>query len=205
MNNHARSLFCTLTTLFTSSPQKSNFRTLMALFLRGDGRPHPRHAIHKSASALGRFLNKYSWNARSLIRYARQEALQSLFEYYHSRRGRRSRLLVLIDLTTLEKSGRFRNLGLVRVLNKKRGLHVVMMYLVAGPLRLPWALRVWRGRGSASASELALKLLRSLPAGILSRFRVLVLVLRHRDFTALSAAPSAKFRAVLGPEPLGCR
>jgi len=76
MNNHARSLFCTLTTLFTSSPQKSNFRTLMALFLRGDGRPHPRHAIHKSASALGRFLNKYSWNARSLIRYARQEALQ---------------------------------------------------------------------------------------------------------------------------------
>jgi len=35
----------------------------------------------------------------------------------------------MIDLTTLEKTGRFAELGLIRVLHKKRGLHVVVMYL----------------------------------------------------------------------------
>ena len=50
-----------------------------------------------------------------------------------------------------------------------------MMYLVAGPLRLPWALRVWRGRGSRSACELAVALLRTLPSRLTRRFRVLVL------------------------------
>ena len=81
----------------------------------------------------------------------------------------------MLDLTTLVKTGRFENLGLVRIFNKKRGLHVVVMYLVAGPLRLPWAFRVWRGRGEKSPAELAVRLLRSLPKGITKRFRVLVL------------------------------
>lgn len=48
-------------------------------------------------------------------------------------------------------------------------------YLVAGPLRLPWAFRVWRGKGEASASELAVALLRSLPESLKLRFNILVL------------------------------
>ncbi|MDQ3399311.1 MAG: hypothetical protein M3511_16405 [Deinococcota bacterium] len=68
-----------------------------------------------------------------MIRTSRQNAMRSLFEYYQHRQGHRPRLLVMLDLTTLEKTGRFQNLDLVRVLNKKRGVHVVVMYLVAGP------------------------------------------------------------------------
>ena len=85
MNQHARSLFCTLTALFTSSYQQQNFRALMALFLRADGRPELSSTVHKSACALSRFLNHYRWNARTLIRHAREQALQSLYEYYQSR------------------------------------------------------------------------------------------------------------------------
>jgi hypothetical protein len=147
----------------------------MALFLKGDGHPHPHHASHKSPAALSRFLNHYRWNSRSLIRQARQEAMKSLFGYYQRRRGGRPRLLVMLDLTTLEKTGRFQKLGLVRLLNKKRGVHVVVMYLLAGPLRIPWSFRVWRGKGEASASALALKLLRQLPKPLMQRFEVLVL------------------------------
>lgn len=175
MNQHAQRLFCTLQTLFETPYQKANFRALLALFLRGDGRPHLRHTHAKSASALSRFLTTYTWSARGIIRHTRGAALKSLFEHYQARRGRRPRLLVMLDLTTLEKSGRFEKLGLVRVLNKKRGLHIVVMYLVAGPLRVPWSFRVWRGKGEASASGLALKLLRQLPLPLLTRFRVLVL------------------------------
>jgi hypothetical protein len=32
----------------------------MALFLRGDGRPHHTRAVGKSESALSRFLNRYA-------------------------------------------------------------------------------------------------------------------------------------------------
>jgi hypothetical protein len=95
--------------------------------------------------------------------------------YYHSRRGRRPRRLVMIDLTTLEKAGRFEKLNLVHILNKKRGVHVVVMYLVVGPLRVAWSFRIWRGKGEASASKLALKLLRQLPKPLMQRFWVLVL------------------------------
>lgn len=175
MNQHAQQLFCTLQQLFTSRHQRASFRALVALFLKGDGHAQLRHSSSKSAAALSRFLNHYTWNARTVIRTTRQHAAASLLSYYRGRRGRRPRLLVIIDLTTLEKAGRFSKLGLVRVLNKKRGLHVVVMYLVAGPLRFPWAFRVWRGKSAASASELAVRLLRSLPKRLMMRFEVLVL------------------------------
>jgi hypothetical protein len=167
MNNHARGLFCTLVGLFATSYQQESFKALMASFLKGDGCPHPSRASGKSESALSRFLNRYAWNARALTRHVRGAAISSLLGYYAHRRGRRPRLLVLIDLTTLEKAGRFEQLGLVSVLNKKRGLHLVVMYLVAGPLRLPWGFRVWRGKGEASGAELALSLLRTLPQVLL--------------------------------------
>jgi hypothetical protein len=148
---------------------------LLALFLKGDGRPHPHHAHGKSPAALSRFLNQYRWNTRRLIRQTRRAAMESLMRYDQRRRGRRPKLLVMIDLTTLEKAGRFQQLDLVRILNKKRGIHVVVLYLVAGPLRVPWSFKVWRGKGEASASQLALKLLRQLPKGLMQRYEVLVL------------------------------
>ena len=175
MNKHAQELFCTLQALFTSRHQRANFSAMLALFLKGDGCPTLRNSSSKSPAALSRFLNHYSWNARTIIRTTRQQALASLFRYYQQQRGRRPRLLVTIDLTTLEKVGRFEKLGPVCVFNKKRGLHVVVMYLVAGPLRFPWAFRVWRGKDETSASELAVALLRSLPKSLNERFEMLVL------------------------------
>jgi hypothetical protein len=175
MNRHALELFCTLQQLFTSTHLTASFKTLMALFLKGDGRPHPHHAHGKSPAALSRFLNHYRWNTRRLIRQTRHAAVESLMRYDQTRRGRRPKLLVILDLTTLEKTGRFAQFDLVRILNKKRGVHVVVMYLLAGPLRVPWSFRVWRGKGEASASTLALKLLRQLPSVLRRRYDVLVL------------------------------
>lgn len=175
MNQHAQELFCTLLNLFKSSDLKNSFKEFMALFLKGDGRPHPHHASGKSPAALSRFLNRYNWNARSLMRQTRQQVLRSLFAHQQKQRGRRPLVRVMLDLTTLEKTGRFEQLGLVHILNKKRGMHVVVMYLMLGPVRVPWSFRVWRGKGEASASTLALKLLRQLPKVLTLRYRVLVL------------------------------
>lgn len=81
-----------------------------------------------------------------------------------------------MDLTPLEKSGEFEGLGgLVRVLNKKRGLQLVVLYLELDGWRVPWGFRPWRGKGNASPGALALKLLRSLPKEITARHEVMVL------------------------------
>jgi len=74
--------------------------------------------------------------------------------------GSGSPLKVLIDLTTLEKCGKFRHLSdptedaatphpWVRVLNGKRGLHIVMLYLVLGQWRVPWSFCIWHGKGKS--------------------------------------------------------
>jgi|GEM_PF-6274990 len=41
----------------------------------------------------------------------------------------------------------------VRVLNGKRGLHIVVLYLMIGEWRIPWSFRVWRGKGHPSTNK----------------------------------------------------
>jgi len=95
---------------------------------------------------------------------------------FYSKRGRRPHLKVIIDLTTLEKTGKFKGLeGAVRVYNGKKGLHLVFLYLVIDKWRIPWSYRVYRGEGHLSPAILAQRLLRTLPRQLGRTFRVLVL------------------------------
>lgn len=56
-------------------------------------------------------------------------------------------LQAIIDLTTLEKRGKFKAFEqLVRVYHSKWGLHLVVMYFVVGRWRIPWSFRVYRGK-----------------------------------------------------------
>lgn len=78
---------------------------------------------------------------------------------------------------TLEKRGKFKLLdGLVRVYHSKRGLHLVVLYLVVGQWRVPWSFRVYRGKDTPSPAQLGLRLVRGLPTALTSHFQVLILV-----------------------------
>ena len=50
----------------------------------------------------------------------------------------------------------------------------MLLYLVYGDLRIPWAYRLWRGKGQKSLSLLALRLLSSLPPWLRKAFRIRV-------------------------------
>ncbi|WP_084047392.1 transposase [Deinococcus hopiensis] len=50
-----------------------------------------------------------------------------------------------------------------------RGLHVVMLYICCGDLRSPWGIKIWRGKGTPSPADLALRLVRQLPLEVRSR------------------------------------
>ena len=172
---HAQSLVYTLLSLMPSTYQQENLESMLGLFLQAQGYPLPQHSKSKSASALSRFLNIYDWSTLSVIRTTRNRIIKEIL----SERilGRKPFLQVIIDLTTLEKFGKFKGLqNLIRVYNGKRGLHLVVLYLVVGRWRIPWSFRIWRGKGTPSPAQLGLKMVKCLPKKLTKHFQVMVLV-----------------------------
>jgi hypothetical protein len=171
---HAQGLVYTLLNLMPTLHQRESLESLLGLFLSAQGHPLPQQSPLKSASALSRFLNHYNWSTRHVIRAVRQAILKQLLGYCP--RGRRPWLQVIVDLTSLEKCGKFKAFGdLIHVLQGKRGLHVVVLYLVVGAFRVPWGFRVWRGKGTPSAAALAVRLIDTLPPTLRQAYRCLVL------------------------------
>ena len=158
---HAQGLVYRLLELMPSEYQKASLNAMLGLFLETQGHALPAHTPVKSGSSLSRFLNRYAWSTRSVIRATRQAIREQIAAHPpHPRVPIR----LLIDLTTLEKSGKFRHLSTpsedptdpdpwVRMLNGKRGLHLVVLYVVIGTWCVPWSFRIWRGKGHLSPSE----------------------------------------------------
>ncbi|GAA6744251.1 transposase [Thermus antranikianii] len=185
MHQTAQALLWTLLALLPTPHLRESLKALLYLLLTGHGKARPQHSRTKSpsclrksvcptgkATALSRFLNHYPWPTRALIRLARQEAQEALHRA-RPRRGPKPRLLLVLDLVTLEKRGLFPALPL-SFFHGKWGLHLVVLYLVLGELRIPWAYRVWRGKGEKALSLLALRLLASLPPWMRKSFHLRV-------------------------------
>ncbi|MEP0915081.1 transposase [Leptolyngbya sp. GB1-A1] len=171
---HAQAIVYTLLGLMPTAYQRDSLQALLGLFLEAQGHPLPEHSAIKSAAALSQFLNHYDWSTRGVIRSVRQQIVQELLRTRH--RGRRPWLRVIVDLTTLEKCGKFKAFAdLILVLQGKRGLHLVVLYLVVGSFRVLWGFRVWRGKGAPSAAQLAVRLIDTLPSTLVQAYRVVVL------------------------------
>lgn len=144
-------LVYSLVRLMPTAYQRDNLQAMLGLFLQAEGRPLPEYSQVKSASALSRFLNEYRWSTRQVIRTVRHQVLHQLLSY--TAKGRRPWLQVSIDVTTLDKCGKFKAFDhLIHVLNGKRGLHLVVLYVVVGDFRVPWGFRVWRGKDTPRKS-----------------------------------------------------
>lgn len=171
---HAQDLVYSLTELMPTQYQKDNLEAMLGLFLQAQGHPLPEHSQTKSPSALSRFLNINPWSTREMIRIVRNSLLKQVLS--ECPKGRRPFLQVIIDLTTLEKCGKFKEFEqLISVYNGKRGLHLVVLYLVVGKWRIPWNFRVWRGKGTTSPAQLGLKLVQHLPKSLTSTFGLMIL------------------------------
>jgi hypothetical protein len=180
---HAQGLVYSLLCLMPSVYQKASLNALLGLFLEAQGHPLPQHTQVKSASSLSRFLNHYTWSTRGVIRTTRAAILKQI-AIHSPRKG--IPLRVLIDLTTLKKCGKFLHLSTptddpehpdpwVRMLNGKRGLHLVVLYIECGEWRVPWSFRVWRGKGHPRPGQLACKLLATVPKELTQGRPVIVL------------------------------
>lgn len=103
---HAQELVYTLSELMPTHYQKQNLEAMFGLFLEAQGHPLPEHCQTKSASALSRFLNIQPWSTREMIRTVRDHAIKQVLS--ECPKGRKPCLQVIIDLTTLEKRGKFK-------------------------------------------------------------------------------------------------
>lgn len=204
---YAQGLVYSLLCLMPSMYQKASLNALFGQFLDPLGHTLPQNTQVKSASSLSRFLNHYNWPTRSVIRTTRQAVLQQIAQHPPHPT---TPLRVLIDLTSLEKCGKFLHLSTptldpeapdpwVRILNGKRGLHLVVLYLVIGEWRVPWSFRIWRGKGYPSPVQLACKLLATVPIE-LSQGRV-VIVQADTEFGTVEFLKRVRkrcWRAVVG-------
>ena len=174
---HAQELVYSLLCLMPSMYQKASLNALFGLFLDSLGYPLPQHTQVKSASSLSRFLNHYNWSTRSVIRTTRQMVLQQVTAHPPHPS---TPLRVLIDLTCLEKCGKFLQLSTptanpeasdpwVRMLNGKRGLHLVVLYLVVGEWRVPWSFRVWLRLGLSQSSATGVQIISNGSSPVESR------------------------------------
>jgi hypothetical protein len=119
-------------------------------------------------------LNKYDWNLRVLIRILRQNINRQLQNLSRQKRTRKHTLKLMLDLTSLEKTGDFPELP-IYTLDQKRGLHIVVLYVIIGNQRFPWAFTVWRGKDTLSPVQLALRMLKRIPHHFKTLFQPRVL------------------------------
>jgi len=160
--------------LMPSIYQSQSLESLLGLFLQANGYPLPQHCQTKSPSAISRFLNIYKWPTRRVIRAIRNKIVALLLAKRPP--GRRPIMEVVIDLTTLEKIGKFKGLNnLIRVYNGKRGLHLLVLYIILGNFRIPWGFRVYRGKGEKTPVELAQRLILTIPKKLTDHFQVRIL------------------------------
>ena len=172
--SYAQGLVYTLMNLMPSQYQQRSLQAILGLFLEATGHSLPEHSQTVSGSAISRFLNQYNWSTRAVIRAIRADIVAQIKAERPP--GRRPILQVILDMTTLEKVGKFKGLGkLIRVYNGKRGLHLVVLYILLGQRRLPWGFRVYRGKGELSPIELGQRLLWTLPKTLTQHFEVRVL------------------------------
>ena len=155
----SRRLYSDILASFSRKQHLNGVQVLLCHFLAALGQPRLNSATVKSPSAISRFLNHYDWNLRAVVRIMRRHALEQYFEYRQQFRGRRPRLELIVDLTSLGKEGQFTALtGWMHTLNGVHGVHVVILFLCCGTFRLPWSFLIWRGKGQPSPAMLALRL-----------------------------------------------
>ncbi|NEQ45568.1 MAG: transposase [Leptolyngbya sp. SIOISBB] len=188
--SHAQALVYRLVQLMPSAYMRSSLQCLLALFLTSSC-PRPQRSQTKSAAALSRFLNRYGWPTGKAIRATRQSLKRLINSYLKSHRGRLPIVYAVVDLTCLEKTGKYQELqGLVRRYNGKRGVHVALLYLAMGPFRFPWSFRVYRGKGTTTPTQLALKLLAQIPVSWRERFKIRVVA--DAGFSTTALIPGAQ-------------
>ena len=159
-SQHTSSLLKKLEALLWNEGEVKVFRALVALFLDCKLRTTLQNIKGFSASSASRFLS--CEHAPDEVYWEELNRWQMEQFYKLPRRGRRGEVMLKLDLTCVEKTGK--KIPFARVFNGCYGIQLVVLHACWGGLSFPLSYRIYRGRGKESVVELALELLESFPA-----------------------------------------
>lgn len=137
------------------------FENILALFLSVNLRCILRNLVEKSKSTASRWFNQAKFDEGAWWRCIQEWQIARLKIFEQHKVGRKSHLLIRIDLTSIQKTGK--GLPYLRVFNGVHGIHLVVMHVCIGRLSFPLAYQIYDPKNSSTPIELALELLREFP------------------------------------------
>ena len=171
MNSEARNIFNTFQALMPTRATKKAFKSAVHHLLKANGKPRPQHCKTTSPSTMSRFHNKTPWDTQVLTRAMQAVVMNIIIKAYKHTRGAGQIIKARLDLTTLEKTGNFPNLP-ITVFNAVKGLHIIVLYISVGNQSYPFHYAIWKGKGKATLTQLALALLKKLERSLPERFKI---------------------------------
>jgi hypothetical protein len=159
-NQHSHSLLKQLEALLWNHREVGIFRAIVALFLDCKLRTTLQNLRGMSASTASRFFS--CEHAPDEVFWAELNRWQLAQCYHLPRRGRRGDVVLKLDLTCIEKTGK--QIPFARVFNHRYGIQLVVLHACVGGLSFPLGYRIYRGKGKATVTDLALELLTAFPA-----------------------------------------
>ena len=113
-----------------------------------------------SASTASRFFSHDTLYQPACWEYLNEWQFEQFNQAYRHQRGRRPHVILKIDLTCIEKTGK--HIPYARRYNRQYGIHLLALHACIGNLSFPVAQRIYQGKESVTA--LALALLAQFPA-----------------------------------------
>ena len=164
-HQHIDSLLETLAGLLWNDREVRTFRALLALFLSTELRTTLQNIKGISASTASRFLNCEQLPDAVYWQTLNHWQFEQMYQQ-PSRRGRRSDVLLKIDLTTIKKTGK--QIPFARLFNRVFGIQLVVLHACVNKLSFPLGYRIYQGKGQATTVDLALGLLAAFPPAMWS-------------------------------------
>lgn len=159
-DQHAHSLLKAVEALLWNHREVGIFRAIVALFLDCKLRTTLQNIRGISASTASRFFSCEHGPDGVFWRELNNWQLEQFYRL--PRRGRRGEVVLKLDLTCIEKTGK--QIPFARVFNRRYGIQLVVLHACMEGLSFPLGYCVYRGKGEATVVDLALELLAAFPA-----------------------------------------
>lgn len=164
LNQHIHTLLQSLDEMLWRPGEVRILHCLLALFLDTRTRTILKNIKGTSVSTASRFFNFGCLEPRLCWSELAVANREMVFDYLATLSGRHPDVVLKVDLTCIEKTGR--KLPFVWRYNHRQGVQVVVLHVSVGSLHLPLAERIYPRGSKKTPTELALDLLNEFPAGL---------------------------------------
>lgn len=171
MNTEAQNALNTFLALLPSKTIRKTFKKALHHNLKADGKPRPQQCKTTSPTTLSRFYNNLSWDTKAVTQAIQTSIVELIKKAYKQTRGVGQVIKARLDLTTLEKTGDFLSLP-IGVFNAVKGLHIIVLYISVGTESYPFSYAIWKGKGCATLTQLALGLLKGLKRSLPEHYKI---------------------------------